>query len=295
MGEPAVAPPLSPVIRCSISPDADDLFMFRALLLGLLDTEGLRFDIRTADTDRLNRVAQGETVDAAELPHVSAVSVAWYPRLHGAWQLLPHGGSVGRGYGPVLVAPAALSLDALRGARIAVPGTSTTAYTVLRLMLDFEPVVVPIVPPGAVFEALARGEVDAALLIHEGRLTFHEHGLHLVTDIGVAWERDTGLPLALGGNVIRRDLGPALIARASRVIHASICHALDHRAEAIAWLHARGTALPDEAAIDHYLQLYANEDSRDYGADGRAGIAALLERGAAAGLLPACPPVDYAP
>jgi 1,4-dihydroxy-6-naphthoate synthase len=285
-----------PAIRCSVSPDADDLFMFRALMLGLIDTDGLRFDIRTADTERLNRDAAGR--DPATLPHVSAISVAWYPSLAADWQLLPHGGSVGRGYGPVLVAPRPCALDELRGRRIAVPGLSTTAYTVLSLILDgdFTPVVVPIVPPEASFAAVADGHVDAVLLIHEGRLTFTQHGLHQVCDIGAWWQDETGLPLPLGGNVIRRDLGAEVISRASAVLRASIAHALDDRAAAISWLLERGGPLQTVEAVDHYLQLYANADTLDYGPDGRAGVEELLRRGAAAGLLPALPRgVDWAP
>ena len=283
-------------VRCSVSPDADDLFMFRALMLGLIPHEGLRFDIGTADTERLNRDAAGQ--DPASLPHVSAISIAWYPALSAEWQLLPHGGSVGRNYGPVVVAPSPLKLADLRGKRVAVPGLSTTAFTVLSLMLDgeFEPVVVPIVPPERSFEAIASGQVDAALLIHEGRLTFQRHGLHSVCDIGEWWHKETGLPLPLGGNVIRRDLGADAIARTSRVLRASIAHALANRADAIAWLLARGGPLDSVASVDHYLSLYANEDTLDYGEDGRRGVEELLRRGAAAGLLPALPRgVDWAP
>ena len=283
-------------LQCSISPDADDLFMFRALLLGLIDKDGLDFEIDTADTDALNRAAKG----TGALPAVSAISIAWYPRLAADWQLLPHGGSVGRNYGPVLVAPAGNrgipQLSDLRGRRIAVPGTSTTAFTVLRLMLpDFEPVVVPIVPPERVFQTLDKGEVDAALLIHEGRLVFRERGLGQVADIGRWWFQETGLPLPLGGNVIRRDLGAALVARASDRIRASIAHGLANRADAIAWLLQRGGPLQTSEAVDHYLSLYANADSLDYGEDGRRAIQLLLEKGAAAGILPRCPPVDFAP
>ena len=284
-------------VRCAISPDADDLFMFRALLLGLIDSRGLEFDIDTADTQALN-VAADVPADAA--PAVSAVSIAWYPRLAAQWQLLPHGGSVGRGYGPVLVAPRGAdglpSLSSLAGRRVAVPGTTTTAYTVLKLMLgDFVPVVVPIVPPERVFEAVAAGEVDAALLIHEGRLTFERHGLGLVADIGVWWAKETGLPLPLGGNVIRRDLGPEAIALISDVIRESIAHGLAHRDEAIAWLLERGGPLDSAAAVDAYLRLYANDDTVDYGEDGRAGALELLRRGAEAGLLPPVESIDWAP
>jgi 1,4-dihydroxy-6-naphthoate synthase len=283
-------------LQCSISPDADDLFMFRALLLGLIDKDGLDFEIDTADTDALNRAAKG----TGALPAVSAISIAWYPRLAADWQLLPHGGSVGRNYGPVLVAPpgnrGTPQLSDLRGRRIAVPGTSTTAFTVLRLMLpDFEPVVVPIVPPERVFQTLDNGEVDAALLIHEGRLVFRERGLEQVADIGRWWFQETGLPLPLGGNVIRRDLGAALVARVSDRIRASIAHGLANRTEAIAWLLQRGGPLQTSDAVDQYLSLYANADSLDYGEDGRRAIQLLLEKGAAAGILPKCPPVDFAP
>ena len=279
-----------PLIRCAISPDADDLFMFRALMLGLVDTRGLDFEIRTADTDALNQLASGQT----ELD-VNAMSIAWYPHLAERWQLLPHGGSVGRGYGPVVVAPRPLRPEELRGLRIAVPGLTTTAWLVLSLITDFEPVVVPIVPPERVFQALARGEADAALLIHEGRLTFADHGLHFVLDIGAWWQEQTGLPLPLGGNVIRRSLGPELIARASATIRDSIQHGLDHRAASIDWLLARGGVLSTAAQVDHYLSLYANQDTVDYGPDGRAGVVELLRRGAAAGRVPAVSQVDFAP
>lgn len=277
-------------IRCAISPDADDLFMFRALMLGLVDQDGLDFEIGTADTDALNRLASGR----AETD-VNAVSVAWYPHIAEHWQMLPHGGSVGRGYGPVVVAPRPLTVGELRGLRIAVPGLTTTARLVLGLVTAFEPVVVPIVPPERVFHALAEGRVDAALLIHEGRLTFQDHGLHAVLDIGRWWQEETGLPLPLGGNVIRRGLGPGLIARASAVIRASIRHALEHREQAIAWLLSRGGVLKSPEQVDRYLAMYANDDTLDYGRDGRAGVEELLRRGAAAGLVPPVGPVDFAP
>jgi len=277
-------------VRCAISPDADDLFMFRALMLGLIPTEGLDLDIVTADTDALNKMASG----AADYD-VNAISIAWYPHLADTWQLLPHGGSVGRAYGPIVVAPRPMEVEDLRGLRIAVPGLTTTAWLVLSLITDFEPVVVPIVPPERVFEALAEGRVDAALLIHEGRLTFKDHGLHGVLDIGQWWHDETGLPLPLGGNVIRRSLGADRIATTSRVLRASIQHGLDHRDEAIAWLLERGGVLQDAAAVDRYLGMYANQDTLDYGADGRRAVDELLRRGAAAGLLPDTGPVDFAP
>lgn len=282
-------------ITCAISPDADDLFMFRGLLLGLVDPAGLDFDISTRDTDALNRVAKGERVES--VPDVSAISIAWYPQLQDEWQLLPHGGSVGRNYGPVVVAKRPLSVSDLDGLRIGVPGTSTTAYTVLRLICDFEPVVIPIVPPERSFEAIESGAVDAALLIHEGRLTYGDHGCEKVLDIGEWWHEETGgLPLPLGGNAIRRTLGEQTIARASDAMRRSIQHGLQHREEAIAWLLARGAGpLKTPQQVDHYLSLYANDDTLDYGEDGRSAIRELLRRGAAKGLLPPTPDLDFAP
>lgn len=283
-----------PTLRCAISPDADDLFMFRALLLGLIDPGPVDFDITTNDTDALNRVAHGDRVDA--VPDVSAISVAWYPHLQDDWMLLPHGGSVGRDYGPVVVAPTPMTPADLAGRRVGVPGTSTTAYTVLRLICDFEPVVIPITPPERTFQALADGEVEAALLIHEGRLTFRDHGLHHVLDIGQWWHAETGLPLPLGANAIKRSLGQQTIAAASDAMRRSIAHGLAHRDAAIAWLLERGAGPLDSVEkVDHYLSLYANADTLDYGEDGRAGIRELLRRGAEAGLLPPVPAVDFAP
>jgi 1,4-dihydroxy-6-naphthoate synthase len=279
-------------LRCAISPDADDLFMFRALLEGRIDTQGLSFDISTSDTDALNRMASGN-----DGPDVSAVSIAHYPSIAARYRLLAHGGSVGRNYGPVVVAPRAL--DSLEGLRIGVPGLTTTACLVLRLAVQrFTPVVIPIVPPSRAFEALRAGEVDAALLIHEGRLTYAAEGFVELLDLGKWWSRDTGgLPLPLGGNVIRRDLPPDVLSRADAVLRASIADALADRDTAIDWLLARsartGGPLTTYAQVDHYLSLYANADTLDYGADGRAAIRALLARGAGGGWLPDAGAVDF--
>ena len=264
-------------LRCAISPDADDRFMFRALLLGLIDTEGLTFSVDARDTHQLNQMADGQG------PDVTAISIAHYPRVSAHYQLLGHGGSVGRGYGPVLVANPGTTLESLRGRRIAVPGMTTTAALVLRMILDFEPVTIPIFPTSLQFDALRDGRVDAALLIHEGRLTYADEGFVRLLDIGEWWAAETGLPLPLGGNVIRRDLGADVIARADRVLRASIAHGLAHRDEAISWLLGQGGALKTHAAVDHYLSLYANADTLDYGEDGRQGIRELLRRGAAGG------------
>ncbi len=278
--------------------------MFRAIEHGLVDTEGLEFEVVARDTDALNRMASG-----AEEPDVTAISIAHYPAIASRYLLLNHGGSVGRAYGPVVIARPE-RVEAVRAAlaggpapRIAVPGLTTTACLTLRLLVGarpedprFEPVVVPIDPPSRTFDALRdpAAALDAALVIHEGRLTYEAEGFALVMDIGEAWARSTGLPLALGGNVIRRDLPPDTIDRANRVIRASIAHALSDREAAISWLLTRPGPLRTRAQVDHYLSLYANADTLDYGDDGREGIRRLLADGAEAGWLPACT-VDILP
>lgn len=263
------------LLRCAISPDADDLFMLRAITEGLLDTGDLRFDVRTADTDALNRLAAGDG------PDVCAISIAWYPKIAAHYRLLGHGGSVGRGYGPALIArapadPARPLADQLAGRRIGVPGLTTTACLVMQQVCPFTPVVLPISPHARVFDALRAGEVDAAVIIHEGRLTWADEGFSMLLDLGQLWQDRTGLPLPLGGNAIRRSLPAGTLARASALLRASVQHGLDHREEAIAWLLRRGGPLQTRDAVDRYLSMYANQDTLDYGPDGREAIARLL-------------------
>ena len=272
-------------IRVAFSPDSDDIFMFWALLSGKIDTEGLEFEAERADTETLNaRAAAGEL-------DVVAVSIARYPAIARDYLLLRHGMSVGRGYGPVVVAPHARDLASLEGARIGVPGLRTTAYLVLRLLLPrFEPVVVPISPYSRSFEAVRTGEVDAALLIHEGRLTYEREGFACVCDLGEAWARETGgLPLPLGGNAIRRGLGPELVAKVSRLCHASIGWALDNRdaaMEALLGSESRADLALDRALLDRYLAMYANADTLSPPEDVRRAIAEMYKRAHAAGILP---------
>jgi 1,4-dihydroxy-6-naphthoate synthase len=286
-------------ITLAVSPDADDLFMVRALLERQLDTGPYEFVISSSPTDALNSLASGASDE--EGPDVVAVSIAHYPRVADRYQLLPHGGSVGEGYGPVVVGREPATLDDLHGARLAIPGTTTTAWVVLRLLLGPhrkpEAVVVPIAPHERVFEALARHDVDFALLIHEGRLTYAERGLVQLVDLGVAWaERTGGMPLPLGGNLIRRALGPDVIRDVSGLLRASIAYALDHRDESIAWLLSRGGgALKTAEQYSQYLGYYANQRTLDYGDDGRAAIVRLLTDAADAGLLPRVGEIDFAP
>lgn len=280
-------------IRIAYSPDADDAFMFWAIHAGHVDTGDLKFVPARADTEALNRAA--EHTDA---PDVTAVSMHQYAYLSDRYLLLPHGGSVGVGYGPVVVATRPLDKDQLRGMRIGVPGLRTSAYLVLKLLVpDFTPVVVPVAPFSRAFDAVKSGEVDAVLLIHEGRLLYEREGLSRVLELGEAWQALTGLPLPLGGNVIAKSLG-ADIPRVSALLRESIRYALEHRDEALEALLATETrpGVPrDRAMFDKYLGMYANQDTLDYGEQGREAIQDLLDRGHAAGIIPQRVVAEFSP
>lgn len=267
-------------LSCAYSTDLDDAFMFWPLLTGRLDTRDFGFDGVTharADTATLNRWARENAHD------VVAVSIAALPSLANDYLLLPHGGSVGRDYGPVIVARRPLELSSLANLKLGVPGFSTTCARLCKLAApDALQVEVLSAPLELAFEALEKGAVDACALIHEGRLTYRERGLHLVADLGRFWQQAKNLPLPLGGNVIRRALGDEAIARASAMLRQSIAYALEHREEALDEL--AGDRGLSRAQADEYLALYANADTLDYGSDGRAAIAALLEQ-----------PVEFAP
>lgn len=295
--------PAGRTIHLAFSPDSDDIFMFWPLLNGKVDAEGLRFSAERADTETLNRRAEAprsEGREEAKTADVIAVSIAQYARVAKDHLLLPHGMSVGRGYGPVVVALEERPLSSLAGKRIGVPGLRTTAYLTLKLLLpEFEPVVVPIAPYARSFEALRRGEVDAALLIHEGRLFYEREGTRKVVDVGEAWGQATGgLPLPLGGNAIRRDLGPELVERVSRICRRSIRYALDHQnevAEALLAAETRADVGLDRASLDRYLDMYANADTFDAPEDVRRALDELFRRGRAAGLIAGDAHVELAP
>jgi 1,4-dihydroxy-6-naphthoate synthase len=281
-------------VRVAFSPDSDDLFMFWPLLHGRVDTRGYAFDHVRADTESLNRRAAAADLD------VVAISIASYPVVAKDYLLLPHGGSVGRGYGPVVVTGEPMTLSALRGATIAVPGAGTTAYLVLRLLLpDFRPAFIPIQPYERVFEALRQKEVDAALLIHEGRLTYEREGFSRVVDIGKAWEELTGgLPLPLGGNAIRRGLGARAITEISALLREGIRYSLAHRDELIDALlreETRADVGLGRDLLDRYLAMYANDDTLGYPEDARRAVEELFARGRAAGFVPAFGEVEWAP
>lgn len=270
-----------PTIHVAHSPDSDDAFMFWALATGRIDTNDREYVHELADIETLNRRALN-----AEL-EVTAVSVHAYAHLADRYAVLPHGASMGdREYGPRLVARDPKPDDvraAIAGKRIAVPGKLTSAFLVLRLYQPaFEPVVVPF---DEIEETVARGDVDAGLLIHEGQLTYQDHGLHLWLDEGAWWFEQTGLPLPLGCNVVRRDLGEPLIAAVSRDLRASITTGLANRQEALGYAMQFARGLTDERA-DQFVGMYVNDLTVDYGEEGRRSVQLLLDRAADAELIP---------
>ncbi|HEU4989702.1 MAG TPA: MqnA/MqnD/SBP family protein [Gemmatimonadaceae bacterium] len=264
-------------IHVAHSPDSDDAFMFYALAEGKIDTEGLSYVHELQDIESLNqRALRGEL-------EVTAVSIHAYAYLADRYALLPHGASIGDRYGPRLVARTPMTRDELKGKRIAIPGFKTTAYLALRLYQpEFEPVPTPF---DEIEDVVVEGKADVGLLIHEGQLTFGDKGLHLIEDLGEWWFQETGLPLPLGGNVVRKDLGEDLIKKISRHLKASIAYSLDHRAGALdhAMKFARGL---DRSRADTFVGMYVNDWTLDYGQRGREAVRLLLERGADAGVIP---------
>lgn len=267
-------------IRIGHSPDSDDAFMFYALAESKLDTGELHYVHELADIETLNRRAL-----AGEL-EVSAVSIHAYAYLADRYALLASGSSMGDGYGPRLVArhPApGAPRTALCGRRVAVPGLRTTAFLALKLYQpDIEPVVVPFDQVG---DAVKRGVADVALVIHEGQLTFAADGFELWQDLGAWWLAETGLPLPLGGNVVRRNLGPAVMAQVARDLRASIEYALTHRAPALAHASRYNRGI-SAAATDEFVGMYVNQWTVDYGPRGREAVRLLLRRGHEAGIIP---------
>ena len=263
-------------IHVGHSPDSDDAFMFYALAEGLIDTEGLTYSHELQDIETLNqRALRGEL-------EVTAVSIHAYAYLADRYALLPSGSSMGDRYGPRLVARTPGSLEDAAGSRIAIPGLLTTAYLALKLAVPrFEPVVVPF---DQIEEAVSSGTVDFGLIIHEGQLTYAESGLSLIADLGEWWFAETGLPLPLGGNVVRKDLGEGLISQISRHLRASIDYALEHRDGALdhAMRYARGL---DRSKADTFVGMYVNDWTRDYGERGRTAVRSLLDRGVSAGII----------
>ncbi|MBN2232220.1 MAG: ABC transporter substrate-binding protein [Deltaproteobacteria bacterium] len=281
-------------VTLAYSVDADDLFMFYALLEGKIDPGGLTFEHRRHDTMTLNRTALAAAVD------ITAVSIHAYAHLADHYLMLPHGGSIGVNYGPLVLAREPLAATDLAGRRVSIPGKLTTAALTFRLICpDFDERIIPITPFERTFEALFTGEVDAAVVIHEGNLTYEQRGFHRVLDLGAWWWEETGLPLPLGGNVIRRGLGMERIARISALLRRSIAYALEHREEVMDYLLARETrqdeALKSRRLLDTYLSLYANRDTLEYPPAALEGMRELFRRGTAAGIIPHPVDIELAP
>jgi 1,4-dihydroxy-6-naphthoate synthase len=265
-------------IRVAHSPDSDDAFMFWALARNHVDTGDITFVHELQDIETLNRRALSGDLD------VTAVSIHAYAYLADRYALLPHGASMGEGYGPRLVARSPLTPDGLRGLDIAIPGTMTSAYLALKL---FSPdVKTHVVPFDQIIPHVQAGKAEVGLIIHEGQLTYADEGLHLVADLGEWWARETGgLPLPLGGNVIRRDLGGDVIRQVSRLLRESIAYGLAHRPAAVSYALEYGRGL-DIAKTDEFVGMYVNQRTLDYGGDGRRAVQLFLDRGYDAGVIP---------
>jgi 5,8-dihydroxy-2-naphthoate synthase len=262
------------LIHLGHSPDADDAFMFWALAEDRVDTRGFEFEHVLRDIQTLNEWALEGKLE------VTAISLHAYPFVQDRYVLLPHGASMGSGYGPVVVARRGMTKEDLRDVEIAVPGKMTTAFLVLRLHLgDFRYRVLPF---DEILEAVRDGQAEAGLLIHEGQLTYREEGLVKVVDLGEWWLLETGLPLPLGANVARRDLGEERLHDLSEVLAESIAAGLANREEAMRYALRFGRGL-DYSLADRFVGMYVNDLTQDYGEEGRAAVRELLRRGEAIG------------
>ncbi len=271
-------------ISVAHSPDSDDAFMFYGLATNKVRVPGLKFTHTLSDIETLNRKAREGFYD------LTAVSFHAYPYLQDQYALLPSGGSVGEGYGPMIVANKELTPDQITTRKVAVPGTLTTAYLVLKL---FAPEVqTEVVPFDQIIPQILEGRYEAGLIIHEGQLTYSKSGLHRVVDFGKWWRERTGLPLPLGGNAIKRDLGPELMHEVSVALRDSIQYALDHRDEALEYAMQFARDL-DRQLASKFVSMYVNERTLDYGQEGRQAITRLLEMGYEQGIIPHKPQVDF--
>jgi len=272
-------------ITVAHSPDSDDAFMFYGMATNKVRVPGVKFTHTLCDIETLNRKAMDGFYD------ITAISFHAYPYIQDKYALMPSGGSVGEGYGPMIVASRNISLEEIGRVKIAVPGTMTTAYLALKL---FAPeIATEVVPFDDIIPQVLQGRYEAGLIIHEGQLTFHRSGLHKVLDMGKWWREQTGLPLPLGGNAIRRDLGPKLMNSCCTALRDSIRYALDNREEALQYAMQFARDL-DAQMADKFVGMYVNERTLDYGQDGREAIVKLLEMGHAVGIIPQKPKVEFA-
>lgn len=264
------------LIRLGHSPDPDDAFMFWGLAADRVDARGFEFEHVLSDIQTLNEWALEGRLE------VTAISLHSYPFVQDKYVILPHGASMGSGYGPIVVSQEPLALDALRDVEIAVPGKLTTSFLVLGLFLGTREFRYRELPFDEIMPAVERGEFAAGLLIHEGQLTYEQHGLKKVVDLGEWWLLETGLPLPLGINVARRDLGADTLHELSEVLRDSIEAGLDSREEALEYAMQFGRGL-DRALADRFVGMYVNQLTQDYGDEGRQAVTELLRRGEAAG------------
>jgi 1,4-dihydroxy-6-naphthoate synthase len=272
-------------IQIAHSPDSDDAFMFYGLATSKIKVPGFKFSHNLTDIETLNHKAINDA-----FYDVTAISFHAYPYMQDRYALMSCGGSMGEGYGPMLVAPRKVRIEDIPKLRIAVPGTLTTAFLALRLFApELQTFVVPF---DRIIASVTSGEYDAGLLIHEGQLTFGNDGLHKILDLGQWWLTETGLPLPLGGNAIRRSLGPATMLTTNQAVRDSIQFALDHREAALDYAMQFARDL-DPNLANRYVGMYVNQRSIDYGEDGRKAIVRILEMGHERGIIPIKPQVDF--
>jgi len=269
----------SPVREITVahSPDSDDAFMFYGLATNKVRVPGLRFTHTLCDIETLNRDAQHGVYD------VTAISFHAYPYIQDNYALMSCGGSVGDGYGPMLVSTRSFTATEIKSKKIAIPGKLTTAYLALELFAPGIEVVV--VPFDQIIPQILGGKYEAGLIIHEGQLTYDKSGLHRVVDLGKWWLKVTGLPLPLGGNAIRRSLGPEMMTSVTQALRESIQYAIDHRDEALGYAMQFARDL-DAQLADKFVGMYVNERTLDYGDDGREAVRRLLDMGHKAGIIP---------
>lgn len=282
--ETASSSPEARTISVAHSPDSDDAFMFYGLATNKLETEGLRFEHTLKDIQSLNEDAKNGVFD------VTAISFHAYCYVHDKYALLPHGASIGDNYGPILVAKEPRDPSEISEMKIAIPGELTSAFLALRIYnKDFQYEVVPF---DEIIETVQKGKVDAGLLIHEGQLFYKQMGLDKILDLGEWWHQETGLPLPMGGNVIRRDLGEDLMREVSKHLRRSIEYSLENREDALAYAMQFARDMPPELA-DRFVGMWVNELTLDYGERGREGVKLLLERGYEAGVIPERVEVEF--
>jgi 1,4-dihydroxy-6-naphthoate synthase len=269
--------PKQRTITVAHSPDSDDAFMFYGLATHKLETENLKFEHTLKDIQTLNEDAKNGVYD------VTAISFHAYAYVSDKYALLPHGASIGDKYGPIVVSKEPRSTDEIGDMKIAIPGELTSAFLALRLFnskFEYE-----VYPFDQIIDAVQKGKVDAGLLIHEGQLFYKELGLDKVLDLGEWWHERTGLPLPMGGNAIRRDLGPDLMKQVSRHLHRSIMYSMENREDALAYAMQFARDMSPEVA-DRFVAMWVNELTLDYGERGKEGVRRLLTEGYEAGIIP---------